>query len=253
MTLRRGTVLGVVLCLAACSHRSYQYGPRGAEADGLTQTRQLFIQAAESKDPTPLSGRFDLSGRPALLELLRHVALQRAELEAPSRGLLLTAAVLLGGGGSAGGPFDPRELQAAAWIWLRGELARALELDASDQAALDLLLRTPRPMGEAERRSWMEERLRRTDVSGCVGGDLAVTYDADVLRHLDGPRSEVYQAWRKQVKSVSLQELSCDGVHGLLLLSRYQGDDLPRVTAWQFFSEEEWAVLEPRLRETLGR
>lgn len=244
--MRSALAVCLLASLSACSHRMYQRTPDAADRSALADATELLIDGSGKPDVTPALERIDLNGRLALLDLFRHSMLNRGSLEAPSQELLSLVALVLRGTEQSGRPFTEPEL--------RGALAGTL--DSLDEGrwseTLSILLGEPVVPPEKERRAAVGLQLQSLALQGCKREDPTITYDAEILRHVDGPDSRAWTRWREGLERLHLVTLHCEGKHGAVLLSRHEGRP-PELVAWQFFSPEQWEGLAARLEGVMGK
>lgn len=235
--MRRTASLALALLLAACSHRMYQRSPGGAERDAVLEAARALLSDA----PAP---RLDLTGRMALLDLLRQNILRKETLDAPSQELLSLAVLMVRGTEQSGRPFTEPELRGAALgalesLDLSGELLGIL---FGGQAAVP---------SESTRRQAVEAKAAALDLRSCEQRPPSVTYDAELLKHLDAPDSAFWSNWRRGLERLHLVTFHCDGARGAVLVSQH-GSEAPRLLAWQFFAPEVWDPLAEKLTRLLG-
>lgn len=248
-------VLGCI-AFAGCTHHRYQYKPRPAEAQALNAAGAQFLSTVndETSAEAPKGLPLDLDGRLALLELLQKVVVDRTAERGPSRGLLSVAALLLAEG-EYGSPFTAQELQGTGWQVLQSAITERFDLDPVEKALIGAVLgRQGAPKVDEEAlRAELNRRAAEADVRGCEADGPRASYSADILGHVDGPATERFRQWRDRVASAHLVTLTCEGARGLLLLTRDHGAQTPQIAVWQFFTEEQWAALAPKLEEVWGR
>lgn len=245
-------VAGGTLALTACgSHRQYQLGQEARAKGGVVAVAEAFAGGVSKQDPGAIEPVLDVEGRVALLQLLQWAAVEDATSGGISRDDLLTAAALLGLG-EGESVFTEDELESTAVTVLRERLAEELELDPAEQALVGLILgKRDQPSAE-DRREELLQRLRAEEASGCSVAEPQISYSADILRHIDGPSSEGFEKWRERIEAAHLIALDCDEERALVLVTQYEDREAPRIAGWQFFSDEEWAVVEEKLKELVG-
>jgi hypothetical protein len=244
-----------VIGLAGCKHRQYQYAPKALESGALDSAISRFQESASAKGDDGLLKRVDLTGRMALLDLLRHSLLRREGADGRSRDFLSLAVLVVRGTEQSGRPFTEPELKSAmfgALDALEDRLSEELTLEPAELKVLAVLLGVPKPPSEGERAEAVRSALAALELRRCETNDPRVSYRADVFGELEEPKSEHWRRWRRGLRSVHLVTLHCADQRGLLLLSTHEGEAGPRIVAWQFFSPDDWSVIQSRLEKLLG-
>jgi hypothetical protein len=233
----------------------YQYRPKPAENTAVEATAAQFEKLAGAKADATLLQRIDLPGRMAMLDLLRQQLMRSDGLEGRSREFLSLAVLVVRGTEQSGRPFTDPELRTAmfgALDSLEDRLSGDLSIEPEELKVLAVLLGVPKPPTEAERAEAVRGALGSLQLRGCEPGDPRVSYRADVFREMQEPKSEYWARWRRGLQSVHLVTLRCADRHGALLLSRHEGDAAPRIIAWQFFTPDDWSVIQARLEKLLA-
>ena len=250
-------VLMSALAVSGCSHPQHRYELKPTEERALDAAIANFVRAAGSKDDLEVAQLIDLRGRVALLDLFRHALIRREDLDKRGRELLTLSTTVIRGTEQSGRAFTEPELKTAmvgALDALEGTLAKELKVEPGDLKVLAVLLGVvPKPPPEAERVEAVRESLSALELKGCQATGPRFNYRADIFDKADAPKSEYWARWRRDLESVHLVTLYCEGKRGAVFLSRHQGEDAPRVVAWQFFDPGDWGVIESRLQELLGQ
>jgi alkylhydroperoxidase/carboxymuconolactone decarboxylase family protein YurZ len=259
MTDMRAVSLPLMFALAgiACSHPQYRYELKPAEERALDATISSFVRGAgEIRDPAAVTQRVDVRGRMALLDLFRHSLFRRDKLEARGRDLLTLSMLVMRGTEQSGRAFTEPELKTAmfgALDALEGSLAQELKLEPADLKVMAVVLGVvPKPPTEAARVEAVSEALGTLELKECQTAGPRFNYRAEIFSRIDEPKSEHWARWRRNLESLHLLTLYCEGKRGAVLLSRHKGEDSPRIVAWQFFDPDDWQVIEPRLLELLN-
>ena len=245
-----GVAAIVAASLACASQRQFQFQPNTVEAEQLRTMEEHFIDAVASASAENVKDDLDVQGRLALLELVQNLIADHGTAN-PDKSLLLSAALVLRGG-QGQSVFTSDELETVALQVVQDKLAKALDLDASDQALVAALLGKGKVASEQQRRDALAKLLEGRHVEGCQISEPQVSYSARILQHVQAPESPTYAQWLQRIQSAHLVSLDCaEGTHGLLLLTQYKDQQQPQIAAWQFFTEDEWAALKPKLEKAI--
>ena len=255
MTGMRAVLLPLIPALAAfaCGHPQYRYELKPAEERALDATVSNFVRGAGDERAVE---RLDVRGRMALLDLFRHALFRRDKLNARGRELLTLSTLVVRGTEQSGRAFTDPELKTAmfgALDALEGTLAQELKVEPADLKVLAVLLGVvPKPPTEAQRVEAVQEALGTLELKDCQSAGPRFDYRAEIFTRMEEPKSENWVRWRRNLESLHLVTLYCEGKRGAVLLSRHKGEDAPRVVAWQFFDPDDWQTIEPRLQELLN-
>ena len=247
--------LCVVVAAAGCKHAQYQYRPKATENTAVEAAAAQFEKSAGAKGDAAVLQRIDLTGRMAMLDLLRQQLMRQDGLEGRSREFLSLAVLMVRGTEQSGRPFTDPELRTAMFGTLDSladRMSGDLAIEPEELRVLAVLLGVPKPPTEAERAEAVRGALASLQLKSCETGDPRVSYRADVFREVEEPKSEHWSRWRRGLQSVHLVTLRCAERHGALLLSRHEGEEAPRIVAWQFFAPDDWSVIQARLEKLLA-
>jgi hypothetical protein len=253
----------VALVLAvACGHTVFQFRPSGAQASALDAAVQRFVAASQTKNGALVADDVDLEGRKAFFELTLHFAQTQTragrELVALA-GLFAMIVIPLAYVGGTDTPlldilYDrARDLAVA----MEAELGPLLPetADAGTGTKLgDLATAVAARQNEASRTH--VERLVASgfadELHECAASRL-VSYHASLLNHLDSePSGHTYLAWKEHVRAAHLYVVRCRERDGVVLFDDYDDRPRPGLVGWRFFTHDEWARLEPRVRRALA-
>ncbi|HZA51035.1 MAG TPA: hypothetical protein VE549_09850 [Myxococcaceae bacterium] len=251
----RSVALCLIVAVAGCKHGQYQYRPKPAENSAVEAVAAQFQKLAGAKDDAALLKRVDLTGRMAMLDLLRHSLLRREGLESRSRDFLSLGVLMVRGTEQSGRPFTEPEMKTAmlgALDSLEDRLSGDFAIEPAELKVLAVLLGLPKPPTESERAEAVRAALTSLELKSCETGDPRVSYRADVFREMEEPKSEHWSRWRRGLQSIHLVTLRCADRHGAILLSRHEREPAPRIVAWQFFAPEDWSVIQSRLEKLLA-
>lgn len=248
----RGLAGAILAILAAvgCSHTYFQLRVSDAELEEIDQTRQAL--AASYRAPGALAQVVDLPGRRATETLLASLTLEQTNADEQYQRLMRALYIAVMGDAS-----DPMEaLQSdLSMTGLRvgtrvaAQTVAPLGLDGIVESAGAALLGD----GDGQRLREMQVSLQRGQIETCEGGEIIVSYDADILGHIDAQMAERdadYRAWRDRVEAIHLLRLRCREGHVLMIMTRNGDEPGLRVIGWHFVSQRQWDAMAPRLRET---
>jgi hypothetical protein len=244
--------------LSSCSHRDFQYTPRGDELAGLTTSARAFADDAQHQRLEPIAARLDVEGRKALLVFGASLAYEKRERIKSALDQVNCAVVLaivfevLGAWSADQADASVGDAVERASRVIKDQLEKDFGVSGGVVESFTAQLTEKREETAAR----LVASLAGEELTGCQFTRLLVSYDLRLLRftswdHAD--LSRTFVAWKKRARSVHVAELVCEQKRGLLLLSSDDEHPAPRPVAWRFSSQEEHARIIGRLKTALSR
>ncbi len=242
--------LPLVFVLGACSHTFFQFHINPVEQNEIMEARNALTVSAQG-DVNMLAQVVDMNGRRAVESLLAGMTVEHTEAD-PQYQRLVRALYM----GVMGDADDPLAALDSDMTMIAARVGQRVAVNGLNQMGLGGLAAMVGVVADdsGQRLREMQGSLVRGQIGMCTELYPIISYDAGILGHIHSQIAEqdqTYLEWRGRVRAIHLVRFACSNGQVLMVFTKNANEAGARAIGWHFVSNQQWASLEPRLRQAL--